>query len=374
MTTATANVNACNKGKRTRLWVAARTGQIGAIRELLAAGAKVDAVCYSGYAPLHAACSGGHADAVGLLLAAGAKVNRRGLKNATPLVFACDCDSVSVARVLVNHRDIDINLPDDLQTPLMYACHKENSELVQLLLSHGARTDIPDRDGWLPTHIAVRQPELLRALLAAGAKVDGLARGGCSPLHTACQGGHIESAHVLLSAGAKVNRRGDSHVTPLLIACEKGNVDMARMLLAHGARTDMPTATLPLHMAIAADSPGVVRALLGAGAAVNAPDTDGANAIHWVCQCASPRTDILQDLIGAGADFTAPNSDGDAPADLMAAAIDAGEVTDDKLCITCHARCHRKCPCLTARYCDVACQRAHRLVHKTWCRLMLDAL
>ena len=57
------------------MFILSREGNVGAVKELLRAGAVVDAVTDRGCTPLYAASQNGHLDVVLLLLAAGAAVN-----------------------------------------------------------------------------------------------------------------------------------------------------------------------------------------------------------------------------------------------------------------------------------------------------------
>jgi len=76
----------------TQLFVAARSNQVGRVRELVAAGAAVDQATIGengGKAPLFIAAEAGHTEVVRLLLGGGANINQATKDNgATPLYGA----------------------------------------------------------------------------------------------------------------------------------------------------------------------------------------------------------------------------------------------------------------------------------------------
>ena len=86
------------------MWVAARKGNIKAVKQHLAAGALVNAKNESGWTPLHQAAWGGHTEVAELLIAKGAEVNAMGYEyGATPLDLAGLNDYVETKKLLVKH-------------------------------------------------------------------------------------------------------------------------------------------------------------------------------------------------------------------------------------------------------------------------------
>jgi len=61
---------------------------------------------------------------------------------------------------------------------------------------------------------------------------------GDSPLHAALWPGDDEAAKALVDAGADVNAPGEMSETPLHVAVAQGNAAMARHLVGHGADWD----------------------------------------------------------------------------------------------------------------------------------------
>jgi ribosomal protein S11 len=81
-------------------------------------------------------------------------------------------------------------------------------EKVKLLLDAGAAVDQRTREGRTPLHIAAQQParpEVLRALLAKGADAKAMDVAGMTPLHLAAGAGAEAYIRALVAAGANVN-------------------------------------------------------------------------------------------------------------------------------------------------------------------------
>lgn len=97
------------------------------------------------------------------------------------------------------------------QTALMYSVLTGKYEMVKLLVSHGADTSIPEKDGYTPMHGAGFQgrAEIAKYLITkAGLDPSDQHRDGFAPLHRACWGassGHTETVRVLLEAGVPVD-------------------------------------------------------------------------------------------------------------------------------------------------------------------------
>jgi cytohesin len=105
--------------------------------------------------------------------------------------------------------------------------------------------------------------------------------------------------------------------TPLLAALYAKDLDAARALVAAG---EDPTAAdtryigqgwTPLHFAAAAGDVELVRALLSAGAAVDARSVYGQTPLWWACNVGHQRA--AEVLLAAGADPNARSDEGYSP-------------------------------------------------------------
>lgn len=94
--------------------------------------------------------------------------------------------------------------------------------------------------GETPLHCAGRQSEdFIRALRDAGADVNAVAGPSKStPLHSAAERGEVSAIRALLRAGANVNAANASGDTPLMVAARAGRVELMDALLKGGASVE----------------------------------------------------------------------------------------------------------------------------------------
>ena len=89
------------------IWVAAKAGEIEAVKQHLAAGADVDAKDKYGRTPLHLSPASGHKEIAELLIAEGADVNAKSesgiSKGQTPLDGAIQFKNTETAELLRKH-------------------------------------------------------------------------------------------------------------------------------------------------------------------------------------------------------------------------------------------------------------------------------
>lgn len=178
--------------QRDALWWAAHDGQVGRLRELLAAGASPAAADADGDTALHAAARAGQAAAVEALLAAGAAVDARGAYGATPLMVAAAQAQAPTALLLLRG-GADPNVRGRFgQSALHAAALAGSARLAALLLDHGADARLADAAGTQALHLAVRagNEALVDELLAHGADARAADRAGATPLGLAREAGN----------------------------------------------------------------------------------------------------------------------------------------------------------------------------------------
>ena len=116
--------------------------------------------------------------------------------------------------------------------------------------------------------------------------------------------------------------RGDEPPA-LLEAAGEGDIKAVKLLLAEGADVNVKSATgeTALHVAGIKCVRGVAKALLEAGADVNAQTNDGAamlmTPLHWYVNMNSCSTEDIDELLQAGADTNIRNSQGETPLDMV---------------------------------------------------------
>lgn len=121
-----------------------------------------------------------------------------------------------IVRVLLLRGNMDVNNQDsDCRTPLIHAIIENHDSVVRLLLSHGARIAVYDREGRSGLHWAVlyRRLGILQHLLDHRAKyersldLDAYDNAGWTPLHMSVDRAFEAGVLMLLHGGADVNAK-----------------------------------------------------------------------------------------------------------------------------------------------------------------------
>ncbi|NQU09841.1 ankyrin repeat domain-containing protein [bacterium] len=296
---------ASGDARETRLLNAADAGNRDQVDALLQAGAKVNAVDFRGWTPLHHALDRNRTDTALLLLERGADPTRPNEAGGTPLFVAAGANECRGLTALLKRR-VEVDTPaQDGVTPLLFAVRRGHTEAVRLLLDagadlqrrpadscrssclieaagrgyreivkvlveHGARLEDLDQCEYTPLMRAASQGhlEVINELLTGEAQVDGASRIGWTPLMEAVQKQHLPAVRLLVEAGARVNHRDDRGVTPLIIAAQESTPEIVRYLLDHRADVSAQTRNqlTPLIAALKHNRLELIRMLLEAGA------------------------------------------------------------------------------------------------------------
>ena len=220
---------------------------------------------------------------------------------------------------------------------LLDAAERGDAAAVEALLVSGAAdADAADAadGGCQLLHIAARKghASVVELLLQHGADMNAATARGRTALHEAA---NAEVALLLLDRGADVTAAaacgGVKGVTPLHAAARDYNEELVRALLDAGAPIDAADSNgqQALHLAVKAGVFEVAELLLERGADVNAADNAGAMPLHIAC--GSPLdedyegpAEFVRLLLGRGADVDAPLAvSGRAPLHLAAHHVDA---------------------------------------------------
>lgn len=220
-------------------------------------------------------------------------------------------------------------------TALHYAATHGNTKATKMLLHHGAKADVCDKEEATPLVLAVAGGYDATAQLLLKARADPChpmppgPHHGDSMLVTVCREGRVEAAHVLLLARANPDCPAvSSGVTPVQLAASAGHMELLMELLRAGAQPDsaprpkMPSVHLPatsagllsktareaelamqrpLRLAAEQGHAGVVQALIHAGAEINAGSQEGMSAI--AVANARGHTEVFHGLLRAGAEL-----------------------------------------------------------------------
>ncbi|MBR3925186.1 MAG: ankyrin repeat domain-containing protein [Akkermansia sp.] len=240
-------------------------GDNSVLRDLITAGADVNAVAEDGCTPLTNVCIYGNTDGLFLLLnAPGIEVNRKNENGDTALICAATNGKLNCLSLLLSAPGIDTSLVDNEgKTATERARENEHRACLVLLkavgmispdirLGYDANTaqnilnalGIP-REGYnqlVGICAELKDNVILRLLLAAGANANTVMNNGWTPLTFSCQLGNTEGVRLLLAApGIEVNKPNNDCQTPLLIATRKGNTEILRLLNEAGAKVTQPT-------------------------------------------------------------------------------------------------------------------------------------
>jgi ankyrin repeat protein len=157
---------------------AAFLGDIGAVKQHLAAGADVNVKGgFTDETPLVLAAGEGHKKVVELLITNGADVNAKSdILGKTPLHFAAQFGHKKIGELYIA-KGADVNAKDeDRATPLCYAATRGHKEIAELLINEGADVNTKieggDYKGITPLDLAIgkNQTETIDLLRKHGGK------------------------------------------------------------------------------------------------------------------------------------------------------------------------------------------------------------
>ena len=263
----------------TAFVVAASTGNLEIIKELVSAGANPKAADAAEQNALHWAARVGKTEAVKLLISLGVPINQ-GKRGGTPINQAAMYGQDEAIRVLIrNGADLTKQGPWGL-TALALAAKYDRLEVVRVLIDamHGRRM-LPLRDPEAMVQGAGRgSVALVDALLAAGGDPNSVSPANGPALLFATEFHRWDAVRRLLKAKVNVNARHPRGPTFLHMAIADNVIDVAQAAIAAGADIEGKHAlgvSTPLIWAIERHYPEMVRMLLAAGA-------DPTNKGRWI--------------------------------------------------------------------------------------------
>jgi ankyrin repeat protein len=260
--------------------------------------------------PLHLAVESGNLDMITLLLDKGAKIDLKDRYQETPLLRAVKLNRQAVAALLLK-RGAD----PDLGGPLAVAAQAGRRDVAEVLIRGKASVAA----ALLP---AVQADDLgvVKLLLDSGASPKQVPEA----LHAAALGGRLPIAELLVARGAGVNA-ATLHGSALYYTRYPKMPGRFRYFvdLDHEKFKDLKffgyqvkvgekhgwlVSGTPLQAAVAGRHPGLVKWLLGKGAAVDARFPGGGTALHLAAHLGD--VDTLEVLLAAGADLAARDGAG----------------------------------------------------------------
>jgi len=261
-------------------------------------------------------------------------------------------DLTAVSRMLAT--DIDISVTDSFgESPLMYAALHAGPEIVKglldygadpneanhagatalmratanrasvrILIGSGARVDARSERGRTALLIAARRPgsrPVVRDLIRSGANPNAKDVRGVTPLMEAARAGDTQSMRELIKAGARINETRNNGRTALMAAVRSRRQEAVWFLIDRDADANVQALEgvssnsndTALTMAAGRGVPGIVRALIGANADLEARNAMGYTALMQAACSDYVNAAIVRALLVAGAAISPKGVDGE---------------------------------------------------------------
>ena len=246
---------------------AAARGDLEKVRALVQASPGTISARVDGTTALHEATRGGHVEVVKFLVANGANVNALNFSGLTPLKLALGYQRANIAEYLRTHGGLEKAptsappvsrvavatnvVPPSVVSPAPPLFSSAPAAVPKTQppstptnsASEAAATNKPPSERELmqvlyPIHEAARVGDVdqIKFLFKTSPDlIDATDEKGLTPLHTAAANRQFKAADTLLSLRAKVNARADSGLTPLHVAVRQSDLGMAGLFLTNRA-------------------------------------------------------------------------------------------------------------------------------------------
>ncbi|CAI4231972.1 unnamed protein product [Auanema sp. JU1783] len=283
------DINVDTYDKQTPLHYAAMSSSMEMVGVISAhVDTLINAVDNKGYTAVHYAAADGGLDMIKELVAAGAKLDIPADDGTTPLHVAVKYADRSITNYIITNLSVKrINdITKNGATALHLACLSEDYKKAMKLLSVGARVDAKCWDGSTPLHYAClnNQYILINAFLQAGCDINAKMTNGITPLHVAAMHCSVEAIDLLINLGAKIDMKDENGITPLMLASkDPESTAAARILLDNGAEVNTRSRKgwTALHFAILNSSREMIGCLLEGGADIAAGENKNRTPLHF---------------------------------------------------------------------------------------------
>ncbi|KAI9770213.1 MAG: Ankyrin repeat domain-containing protein 44 [Geoglossum umbratile] len=213
-----------NKTKTTLLHLAAESGMLTEVDNLISLGLDIEALNSDGCTPISLAADSGHFDVVKALLKVNAKLNYLDGDKKTVLSRAISSGNSEMVLTLLSE-GAEPELEGTSWPALYTAAYYRRIDLVRNFIDR--KLDLERKggsSGWTPLHAAFDSPEVTTILLDAGAKTDVVGNDGRTLLDLAVSNYQPETVKIYLDRGLDpLKRRSIDGKTPLHIAVERWN-------------------------------------------------------------------------------------------------------------------------------------------------------
>ena len=257
------DVNTLDNNHQSPLHIASKNGHLGLVKELLKSGANVDEEQFEFRTPIILASMKGHAEIVTELLKNGADTYCYDSSGQVAIHLAAENGHLEVVKVLLWNNDLDVKCLDNENIePLQLASKNGHIEIVQELLLKGA--DIHHKDVYkqsavhyvcgkeTPSDQLAQQKytDTLRTLVEFGADINLKNENEATPLHKATEIENVALVTELLNLGADINVQNNENETPLHIAADQLSDEIVSILINNGADVNLQNdmGYTPLHL------------------------------------------------------------------------------------------------------------------------------
>jgi len=304
-------------GSVSPLFSAVRSGDAQIVEILLTRGAKADPRLTEMFnaTPLMFAAGANREDIVKQLLEAGADINARDNNGDPAINWAAYYGFTDMVKYLVKH-GANMKLVGH-GNALEIAMRRGHQDLV-LALAQEMKVSGPISPEMKALIQAIRanDGQAVSNALTKGASANGLDETGRPVLHLAARLGNLNPTQLLLDAGAEIDVKDAIGFSALMEACRDGQFETVNLLLERGADVnchakDNGLGLTPLHMAAIGGHVNLLQTLTTKGANLNTQGVIGGTPMLWGF-FESKVASVLA-LIDLGADPYLANRDGISP-------------------------------------------------------------
>ncbi len=252
---------------------------------LIDKGVNINAVDNNGLTPIHLAAKIGNVAALRLLKQRGADLTIQDLNGKTPKDLAI---SDNIHQFLISGADTFQEtkgiVQSELNTNLFIAISQQELAQVQDYLHLGANVNDINANGFSPifTAIVTNNCQILDILIRNNANINQIrtASSFFSPLAYAIFLKKNEAVRLLINKGASVEKVDDYGISPLLAAIITNNMEALRLLLPKANLNALSKGMSPLHYAIKTGNIEAFSLLVSQGADIYTEDKNGATLLE----------------------------------------------------------------------------------------------